>query len=288
MPTLNETQLSQVEEFASLLLVHFEPQALAQIFQVKVNDKLQAKQPETLKYLVRRTYEAGQLKRIVVAISKMRHKPPETLAALDSLSNVLTMAGYTEWSEHLTKQLIQLSKQFYGETHIKVGFVLANLAANYTLQERYEEAFEISNQALALIESQAITIYEKQKWIYYLKNHSELLNRMGDAQEGFDTLVSAIHVSEDTFGQSHPQTFQLLQEAGIILHNGRDYFNSLDCMERAFLGHYFNLGLSHPQTMGCFEDFLRIAQSTARITNDNAFVNRYQHYFDHYYTLQQQ
>lgn len=288
MPSLNETQLSQIEEFASQLLVHFEPQALANIFQVKVNDKLQAKHPDTLKFLVRRAYEAGQIKRVVVAISKMRHKSAETLTWLYSLANVLSMSGYMAWSEHLYKQLIQLTKQFYGETHIKVGFALANLAGNYALQERYKEAFETSNQALALIESQAATIEEKRKWIHFLENHSELLNRMGNAQAAFDTLASALHVSESAFGQAHPQTLRLLKLAGIILHNGQDFFNSLPCMERAFLGHYFAFGSSHPETKTYLEEFLQIAQSAARITGDETIINQYQHYFDHYHTLQQQ
>lgn len=138
--------------------------------------------------------------------------PADLAASLYELSNAHFYAGHYDQAEQLTRRVLGMNKQIYGERHPRVAECLVNLGAIQQDRGNYTEAEKLHRQGLEVTRA------------FFGENHHRTASGMtmvaralvfqGRVEEAIVLLRRALAIQESVFGPVHPRVASALNELG--------------------------------------------------------------------------
>lgn len=156
----------------------------------------------------------------------------------DYLQRLIWIAGFysnfgeTDKSIDYQKQVLNISKQIYGENSEKVGLAIHNLAFYYGVKGDYKKAIELYGYAAKLYKE--LLGDDNPSYFVSLKNMAGCLSEMGEYGKALNTFENVLVVEKSIYGDISPQVAITLAEIGEIYGKLHDNVLELESKEAAY------------------------------------------------------
>ncbi len=134
-----------------------------------------------------------------------------------------------EESKKLLNKSQKLGKEFYGETHPQMIWILTNQAFHSEEQKKYDDAIEITNE---IIDLQKKLYGEKHSLIASAINRkASFYFRKEDWDEAEKFWQDALKMRKETLGEKHPSVTEILSNLGLVSFEKGEYKKATETFE---------------------------------------------------------
>ncbi len=155
---------------------------------------------------------------------------PELAVTLKELADAHFYAGHYDVCENLTRQVLDMQRQFYGERHPLIADDLINLGAVQIERGRYTEAEQFYRRALVINRAWYGDNHPQTASTIYMLGEALLSEKRFDDAERL--LKEALAIQEQVYGPIHPHVANVLNELCLV-HLGRNQMRQAGiCFDR--------------------------------------------------------
>lgn len=140
---------------------------------------------------------------------------PETIPTMNNLAVLLTDWGQSSEAEKFFNRILRIEERIHGPGYPSTAVTLGNLALAYQNQNRYEEAFEAYEKAIAIYRSLETLPSSMASTLHNLATLYRVQNRYEEAEPLF---LEALQLNESAHGSDHSEVLVIRHHLAILYH----------------------------------------------------------------------
>ena len=177
-------------------------------------------------------YGTRTVELIKLESSKMPSNDSEYLQRLIWIASFYSDFGEINKSINYQNQVLNISKQIYGENSKEVSLAIHNLASYYGMNKDYKKATEFYGNAAKLYKE--LFGHDNPSYLVSLKNMAGSLSEIGEYGKALNTFENVLIAEKSIYGDTSPQVAITLAEIGEIYGKMRDNAHELESKEAAY------------------------------------------------------